>query len=137
MPLHERRRGRADAHDQVELPLGMKCPQVFDKWRPGIVVVRSGGDQGVVCDIKRPRRLPLELGTEDPRIIIHGLKSRPNECSTITRLGSAASAADEPSTHRVSTASQKPRLKLKPQPIQTDASTWSASTDEHSGQRSY
>ena len=66
MPLHKRGRGRADAHNEVERLLGVQRPKVFDERCLGIVVVRSGGDEGVVGDVERPGRLPLEFGTEDP-----------------------------------------------------------------------
>ena len=65
MPLHERGRGRADAHNEVERLLLMQCPKIFDERSLGIVVVRSGGDEGVVGDVERPGRLPLEFGTEN------------------------------------------------------------------------
>src|ERR1043165_3270589 len=42
----------------------------------------------------------------------HGLKSRPNECNSITRLGSAAFAAAHASGHRSNAAIQKRQRRL-------------------------
>lgn len=96
MPLNKARRRTTQRYNEIERSAGKKHAQIFDNCGiiPGIVEAR--GLKGGFVQVDRIGECLTNCSRNSPEISLKGAKSRPNECNSSTRFGSAVTLLTAP-----------------------------------------